>query len=58
MSVLKENIHLTVKFPSDIVRLYKCKGYTQLLVRARLKKKSNAELMPKPRNGGFAFSPG
>ena len=39
MSVLKENTHLTVKFPSDIVRLYKCNGYAQLFVRARLKKK-------------------
>ena len=28
MSVLKENIQLTVKFPSDIVRLYKCNAYT------------------------------
>ena len=31
-------IHLTENFLSGIVR-YKCKGYTQLFVRARLEKK-------------------
>ena len=39
MSVLKGNIiHLTVSFLTDIVR-YIFKGYTQLFVGARLKKK-------------------
>ena len=28
ISLSSNKIHFTVKFPSDIVKLYKCKGYT------------------------------